>query len=170
MGSVAGELDRGTAALVLAQPATRGAFLAAKVVAIAIVLAVGIAAATVVGWIYTAILFEPLPIGGWLGMALLSWLALMAWASLTFLASAATGSTTAAAGLGFVALVVVNLASIVPALGRLLPSGLTAPAIELASGSSVADPAAAVTSVIGTVVLVAAAVVGAQLAFRGREL
>jgi ABC-2 type transport system permease protein len=170
MGSVAGELDRGTAALVLAQPATRGAFLAAKVVAIAIVLAVGMAAATVVGWIYTAILFEPLPIGGWLGMALLSWLALMAWASLTFLASAATGSTTAAAGLGFVALVVVNLASIVPALGRLLPSGLTAPAIELASGSSVADPAAAVTSVIGTVVLVAAAVVGAQLAFRGREL
>ena len=103
-------------------------------------------------------------------MAVLSWLALMAWASLTFLASAATGSTTAAAGLGFIALVVVNLASIVPALGRLLPSGLTVPAIELASGSSVADPAAAVTSVIGTVVLVGAAVLGAQLAFRGREL
>ena len=34
MGSVSGELDRGTAALVLAQPATRGAFLAAKLVAI----------------------------------------------------------------------------------------------------------------------------------------
>ena len=61
MGSVAGELDRGTAALVLAQPATRGAFLAAKVIAIALVLAVGMAAATIVGWIYTAILFEPLP-------------------------------------------------------------------------------------------------------------
>ncbi len=143
MGSVAGELDRGTAALVLAQPATRSAFLAAKLVAIAIVLAVGMAAATIVGWIYTAILFEPLPVGGWLAMAVLSWLALMAWAALTFLASAATGSTTAAAGIGFVALVVVNLASIAPALGQLLPSGLSAPAIELATGSSVADPAAA---------------------------
>ena len=50
-------------------------------------------------------LFEPLPVGGWLAMAALSWLALCAWAALTFLASAATGSTTLAAGLGFVALV-----------------------------------------------------------------
>ena len=170
MGSVAGELDRGTAALVLAQPATRAAFLAAKVIAIAVVLALGMAGATIVGWIYTAILFEPLPVGGWLAMAVLSWLALMAWAALTFLASAATGSTTAAAGIGFVALVIVNLASIVPALGRLLPSGLTTPAIELATGSGVAEPASAVTSVVGTVVLIGAAVVGAQLAFRGREL
>jgi len=170
MGSVAGELDRGTAALVLAQPATRAAFLAAKVIAIAVVLALGMAGATIVGWIYTAILFEPLPVGGWLAMAVLSWLALMAWAALTFLASAATGSTTAAAGIGFVALVIVNLASIVPALGRLLPSGLSTPAIELATGSGVAEPASAVTSVVGTVVLIGAAVVGAQLAFRGREL
>ena len=91
------------------------------------------AAATIVGWIYTAILFEPLPVAGWIAMAALSWLALMAWASITFLASAATGSTTAAAGIGFVALVVISLASIVPALDRLLPSGLSAPAIQLAS-------------------------------------
>ena len=170
MGSVAGELDRGTAALVLAQPATRAAFLAAKVIAIAVVLALGMAGATIVGCIYTANLFEPLPVGGWLAMAVLSWLALMAWAALTFLASAATGSTTAAAGIGFVALVIVNLASIVPALGRLLPSGLSTPAIELATGSGVAEPASAVTSVVGTVVLIGAAVVGAQLAFHGREL
>ena len=102
-------------------------------------------------------------------MAVLSWLALMAWASITFLASAATGSTTAAAGMGFVALVVVSLASIVPALGQLLPTGLSAPAIELATGTGVTDPAAAVTSVVGTVVLIGAAVLGAQLAFRARE-
>jgi hypothetical protein len=101
---------------------------------------------------------------------MLSWLALMAWAALTFLASAATGSTTAAAGIGFVALVVVNLASIVPALGRLLPSGLATPATELATGTSLTDPAAAATAVIGTVVLVGAALIGAQLAFRGKEL
>ena len=63
---------------------------------------------------YTAILFEPLPVGGWVAMAALSWLALMAWAAITFLASAATGSTTAAAGIGFVGIVVISLASIVP--------------------------------------------------------
>ena len=118
MGSVAGELDRGTAALVLAQPATRARVPRGEAGRDRDrARAWASAAATIVGWIYTAILFEPLPVGGWLAMAVLSWLALMAWASLTFLASAATGSTTAAAGLGFVALVVVNLASIVPALG-----------------------------------------------------
>ncbi|HEY3336688.1 MAG TPA: ABC transporter permease subunit [Candidatus Limnocylindrales bacterium] len=170
MGSVAGELDRGTAALVLAQPATRAAFLAAKLVAIALVLAVSVATAMAVAWIYTAILFEPLPIGGWLAMAALSWLALLAWASLTFLASAATGSTTAAAGLGFVALVVISLVSIVPVLDHLLPSGLSAPAIELASVGSVADAGAALTAVLGTVVLILAATIGAHLSFRAREL
>ena len=39
MGSVSGELDRGTAAMVLAQPVGRPAFLAAKLLAIAAVLA-----------------------------------------------------------------------------------------------------------------------------------
>src|SRR6476620_4880775 len=57
MGSVSGELDRGTAALVLAQPATRGAFLGAKLVAIGVVLGVSVIAASVVAWVYTAILF-----------------------------------------------------------------------------------------------------------------
>jgi len=170
MGSVSGELDRGTAALVLAQPATRAAFLGAKLVAIGVVLGVAVVAASVVAWIYTAILFEPLPVAGWVAMAALSWLALMAWASITFLASAATGSTTAAAGIGFVGIVVISLASIVPALDRLLPSGLSAPAIQLASGAAVPDPAAALTAVLGTTVLIVAAGVGAQLAFRSREL
>ena len=97
MGSVAGELDRGTAALVLAQPVTRAAFLAAKLAAIAIVLGIAVVLAAIGAWVYTGVLFEPLPVGGWLAMAALSWLALCAWAALTFLASAATGSTTLAA-------------------------------------------------------------------------
>lgn len=170
MGSVAGELDRGTAALVLAQPVTRGAFLGAKLVAIAVVLATAVVAATVVAWVYTAILFEPLPVPGWIAMAFLSWLALFAWAALTFVASAATGSTTAAAGLGFVALVVISLVSIVPALDRLLPSGLSRPAIELGAGTPLSDGGAAMTAIAGTIVLIVAAGVAAHLAFRNREL
>ncbi|HEX5828832.1 MAG TPA: ABC transporter permease subunit [Candidatus Limnocylindrales bacterium] len=170
MGSVSGELDRGTAALVLAQPATRGAFLAAKLVAIGIVLGISLALATVVAWAYTAVLFEPLPALGWVAMAALSWLALMAWASVTFLASAATGSTTAAAGIGFVALVVTSLAAIVPAVDRLLPTGLSAPAISLGATGAVPDPGVALSAVLGTVVLVVVAGVAAGLTFRGREL
>ena len=76
MGSVSGELDRGTAAMVLAQPVGRPAFLAAKLLAIAAVLGIAMLIGSTVAWIYTAILFEPLPLGGWLAMTVLSWLAL----------------------------------------------------------------------------------------------
>lgn len=171
MGSVSGELDRGTAAMVLAQPVGRPAFLAAKLLAIAIVLGVVTLLACVVAWPYTAILFEPLPIGGWLAMAALSWLALVAWASLTFLASAVTGSTMAAAGLGFVALVGIGLLAISPALDQFLPTGLTVPAIGLAAGTGAAvDGARLATAVIGSLVLITAALGGAIVVFRRREL
>ena len=170
MGSVAGELDRGTAALVLAQPVTRAAFISAKLAALAIVLGISVGLAAVSAWVYTGVLFEPLPVGGWLAMAALSWLALCAWAALTFLASAATGSTTLAAGLGFVALVVISLGAIVPALDRLLPTGLTTPAIVLASGETGLNAGALVTAIAGTAVLIAACLGGAILAFRRREL
>lgn len=171
MGAVAGELDRGTAALVLAQPATRPAFLAAKLVGIGVTLAASMLLAAIAAWVYTAVLFEPQPIGGWLAMAFLSWLALMTWAALTFLASAATGSTTAAAGIGFVALVVVSLAAVVPVLDRFLPTGLTVPATQLASGAAAAlDAGRLATAVAGTMLLIAASLGGAMLAFRRREL
>ena len=170
MGAVSGELDRGTAALVLAQPATRPAFLAAKLVAIGFVLGVSVVVASAVAWIYTAILFEPLPIGGWLAMAALSWLALMAWASVTFLASAATGSTTAAAGLGFVALVAISLLAVVPALDHVLPSGLTLPAIQLGAAVDGVDGGQVLSATLGTIVLILAALAGAVFTFRKREL
>lgn len=171
MGSVSGELDRGTAALVLAQPATRPAFLAAKLVAIGVVLGISTLLAVLVAWAYTAILFAALPIGGWIAMAALAWLALVAWGSLTFLASAATGSTTAAAGLGFVAWIAVSIAAIVPALDRLLPTGLTAPAIAIAAGTTAdMDAGRLATTVLGTLVVIAASLAGALVAFRRREL
>jgi ABC-2 type transport system permease protein len=170
MGSVAGELDRGTAALVLAQPVTRAAFISAKLSALAIVLGISVGLAAVSAWVYTSVLFEPPSVGGWLAMTVLSWLALCAWAALTFLASAATGSTTLAAGLGFVALVVISLGAVVPAFDRLLPTGLTTPAIQLASGETGLEAGALVTAVVGTVVLIAACLGGAILTFGRREL
>ena len=171
MGSVAAELDRGTAALILAQPATRPAFLLAKLLGIAVVLAVCTAAAMLVAWIYTAILFEALPVGGFLAFAALSWLALFAWAALTFLASTVTGSAMAAAGLGFVALIGLSLVAIVPALDRVLPTGLSAPAALLATGqASTVDGGALATSIAGTLALVGACAALAIAAFRRREL
>jgi hypothetical protein len=156
---------------VLAQPATRPAFLVAKLVGIGLVLAVCTVAAVAVAWVYTAILFEPLPVGGWVALAVLAWLALLAWAAITFLASTATGSTTAAAGLGFVALIGLSILAVIPAVDHVLPTGLTLPSILIASGQPGAvDGGALATAVLGTVVLVAACAVGAIAAFARREL
>jgi ABC-2 type transport system permease protein len=171
MSSVSGELDRGTAALVLAQPATRAAFLLAKLVAIAVVLLLCTALGVTVAWIYTAILFEPASIAGWLAFAVLAWLALLAWASLTFLASTVTGSTTAAAGLGFVLLVVLSLLAILPALDHVLPTGLALPGALLASGGGDAvNGGYLAAAVAGTVILIAACAAVAIASFRRREL
>ncbi len=169
MGAVSGELDRGTAALVLAQPVGRPAFLAAKLVAIGIVLAISTALAVLVAWVYTVVLFEMQPVGGWFALFALNWLALLAWAALTLWASSATGSTTAAAGLGFVALIAISIAAAIPLLEQWLPAGLMGPASSLAVGSDT-DAAKLATAIVGSVAIVAVAAVGSVAAFRRREL
>jgi ABC-2 type transport system permease protein len=172
MGSVATEVERGTAAFILARPVGRGAFLRAKALAIGIVLAIGVALAIAVGWLYTAILFEPPAVGGWVAMGLLTWLALAAWAALTFLASTVTGSAVAAAGLGFAALLVLSFVAAAPAVARFTPAGLATPAAGLATG---ATTVAALgwdlwLPVIATVALIVLALGAATVAFGRREL
>jgi ABC-2 type transport system permease protein len=172
MGSVATEVERGTAAFILAPPVGRGAFLWAKALAIGIVLAIGVALAVAVGWLYTAILFEPPAVGGWVAMGMLTWLALAAWAALTFLASTITGSAIAAAGLGFVALLVLSLVAAAPAIARFTPAGLATPAAGLATG---ATTVAALgwdlwLPVIATVALIVLSLGAATVAFGRREL
>lgn len=169
MSAVSGELDRGTAAFVLSKTASRGAFLAAKVVAIAAVLGLATILAVALGWVYTAILFEPPVPAGWLAFAGLAWLGLCAWGAITFLGSTVTGSTAAAAGVGFVALLVLSLASAIPNVSRFVPGGLAEPAIALAAGTPV-EPADVLTPVISTVALIAVALGLAAWSFRRREL
>ncbi len=169
MGAVATERERGTAAFILSKSVSRGSFLGAKVVAIGVVLAVAVGLATAVAWVYTAILFEPMPVAGWVAMAVLAWLGLCAWAAITFLGSTVTGSAAAAAGLGFLALLVLSIASAVPGVGRFTPGGLAGPAVAYAVGGPVvvADVASAV---IATVVLIALALGAAGWAFSRQEL
>jgi ABC-2 type transport system permease protein len=169
MGAVATERDRGTAAFVLSKTASRDAFIAAKVVAIGAVLALCVMLAAVVAWIYTAILFEPLPVAGWIALGFLAWLGLCAWAALTFLGSTVTGSTAAAAGIGFGALLVLSIGSAIPNVGRVLPGGLAEPAVALASGTTV-DAGDVLVPVVSTAILIAAAVGLATWSFRRQEL
>lgn len=169
MSAVSGELDRGTAAFVLAKTATRGAFLAGKVVAIWAVLGLSTSLAVGLGWIYTAILFEPPAPAGWLAFAGLAWLGLCAWGAITFLGSTVTGSTAAAAGIGFVTLLVMSVLSAIPNVSRFVPGGLAEPAIALAAGAPV-EPVDVLVPVASTVALIACALILAAWSFRRREL
>ncbi len=171
MGSVAAEKERGTAAFLLTKPIGRGGFLGAKFVALGIVLGVATIAAAVVAWAYTAFLFEPGPIAGWLALTVLTWLGLCCWAAITLLASTVSGSSAAAAGIGVLALVALSIASAIPVVGRFLPLGLDGPALALATGRTAGLASGELaTAIAGSVVLIAAAGLGAWLAFRRQEL
>jgi ABC-2 type transport system permease protein len=169
MGAVSTEKDRGTAAFVLSKTATRGAFLGAKVAAIAAVLGLATVLAIVVGWIYTAILFEPPSVLSWIAMGLLAWLGLGAWAAITFLGSTVTGSTAAAAGIGFMAWLVLSIVSAVPTIGAYTPGGLAAPALALATGGAVATDDVLIP-VVSTIILIALCLAAAAWSFRRQEL
>lgn len=168
MGSVATEKERGTAALVLVKPVGRGAFLAAKLGAIAITLAVSTAIAGTGAWFYTFVLFEPLPIVGFAAAMGLQWLAMVAFAAITFLGSTLTRSALAAAGLGVAALIVLGILGIVPTLGAYLPTGLGTPARALALGLAQSGPGIA-GPMIATVGLIAVLLGLSWLAFRRQE-
>ena len=172
MGLVAGEKDRGTAAFVLVKPVSRGAFLAAKLVAVGLVLAVGTVAGVLVGWVYTAILFEPMAPAGWIALAGLTWLSLFAYAALTFVGSVVTGSTAAAAGIGFVALLVLGIVAALPSIGRLTPAGLVEPAASLAAGTASVSGLGMdlVVPVAATLAVIAGAIAVSAWAFARQEL
>jgi ABC-2 type transport system permease protein len=167
MGSVATEKDRGTAAFVLTKPASRAAFLVAKLVAISANLLLATAAAGVLGWYYTTVLFEPLPIGGYATMCLLLWLSLVVYASLTFLGSTLTSSAAAGAGIGVLFLVVTGIVAALPTVGRYTPEALAVPARQAALGLAAPDLAGALAANVALAVL---AMLLSWLVFRRQEL
>jgi ABC-2 type transport system permease protein len=167
MGAVAGEKDHGTAAFLLTKPISRSAFLGAKVVAIGVLLALATALAGLLCWIYTAILFEPLPVAGYTAAMVLVWLSIAVFASITLLASVTARSSIVAGGIGLGALVGAGILGAIPGLGSYLPAGLWGAAEQLSLGLT-PEP------LIGPV-LVAGATVGvvvglAWWAFRRQEL
>jgi ABC-2 type transport system permease protein len=167
MGSVATEKERGTAALILSKPVGRGAFLVAKLLAIALTLGISTTIAAAGAWFYTFVLFEPLPAAGFIAGTVLQLLALVSYAAITFVGSALTRSALAAAGLGVAAFIALGILGVIPAVARFLPTGLGAPARALALGQPGVD---VVGPTIATLSLIAGLVVVAWLAFRHQEL
>jgi ABC-2 type transport system permease protein len=167
MGSVAVEKERGTAALLLTKPVSRGAFLLAKLLAIGATLFVGLLLAAIGGYYYTLILFESLPPLGWAAMAGMLLLSLVAYASLTFLGSVLSRSSLAAAAIGIGAMIVLAILSALPSIGPFTPGGLDAPGAALAVGK---DPGAIIGPLLVNLAGVSAIFGVAWLAFRRQEL
>jgi ABC-2 type transport system permease protein len=167
MGSVANEKERGTAALVLSKPASRAAFLVAKVLAIGATLLVSVILASAAAYLYTAILFPAPGALGWAAMTGLLLLSLLGYTALTFLGSTLTRSSLAAAAIGVSGLVGLALVSALPNVARYTPGGLSAPGTSLAIGGDAGD---VLGPVLANVALVIALVGASWLAFRRQEL
>jgi ABC-2 type transport system permease protein len=167
MGTVAAEKERGTAAFILTKPVTRAAFVVAKVAAIGTLLALALAASGALAWVYTAILFEPLPVAGFAGAVALLWLSLAVFAAITFLASVVAPSGIVAGGIGFGAFVLAGILSALPGVGAYMPTSLWGAADQLAIGI-VPDPL--VGPVLFNVAVIAAAIGLAAAIFRRQEL
>ena len=139
MGSVANEKMSGTAALVLTKPVSRTAFLAAKFAALTTTLTVGTVLAGIAAYLYTAVLFEELPVGGFTALIAVSLLSYLVYMTITMMASTLLHSALPAAGIGVGIWILTSVLGPVPVIGDLMPSSLSNAAIQLALGDDVTD-------------------------------
>ncbi|HEX7492187.1 MAG TPA: ABC transporter permease [Candidatus Limnocylindrales bacterium] len=168
MGSVAWEKERGTAGMILTKPASRAAFLAAKVVAISITLGFAVALGCGLAYLYTLLLYPTVfPLGGYVAMALLMWWMCVAFAAITVLGSTVTRSAIAAAGIGLLAMLASGILGALPIVGDYSPSSLGNPALNLMLGR---DPGSWLGPVLFNVALVPAIFLATWLSFRRQEL
>ncbi len=168
MGSVATEKANGTAGMVLTKPASRAAFLASKLAALSLTLAIATALGCLFGYVYTGLLFDTwLPAVGWIVMTALLWITLVFYAALTFLGSVLTRSQIAAAGFGIVAFLVTGLVAVIPVVGDYIPQGLGKPARALALGQ---DPGVFWGPLVAAIAFVLLLYAISWLSFRRQEL
>lgn len=157
MGAVAQEKDKGTAALMLVKPMPRGVFLAAKMVALGLTFALGIALAGVACYYYTLLVFEVLSLPAWLALNGLLLLFILVYVALTLLCSTLSQSQVVSGALAFGFLVVLSSLGALPRLGDWMPGRLTTWAGSLfTGGGEAAWPAVAVSGGLIVVALLAA--------------
>ncbi len=131
MGLMAIEKERGTAALMLSKPLSRTAFLVAKFLGMAVVLAIALAVAAIGGYYYTLYLFEPLPLGAWLGLNGSMGLLMLVIVAITLLFSTLFTSQAAAAGVAFGVYLLISLFGNIPAISPYIPDRVVAWGVSL---------------------------------------
>jgi ABC-2 type transport system permease protein len=124
MGSVANELQRGTAVITLSKPVTRAAFVTAKFAAMSLTFVVSLAVASALCLAYTVWLIGPADAVGFLGLNLLLAVFLMFCLAVTVLFSSLFKSSLAAGGTALGVLVGQAVLSVLPRIGDYVPGRL----------------------------------------------
>jgi ABC-2 type transport system permease protein len=170
MGAIAGEKEKGTAALILSKPMPRWAFVCSKFTAQTLVYIGGFLIAAACTLYYTWFLFGPVDGGAFMFSNLLLMVWFMTYVAVTLTGSALTRSVGAAAGVGLGGAVLLMLSGNLPWFGPLMPGGLVAWASQLGLGTS-PDPVTANGGAIAmALVLIVMCVLGAMAAFERQEL
>lgn len=167
MGAVAGEKERGTAAMILSKPLSRAAFLNSKYTAQSLLYILAFGLTTAVGYYYTITLFESLNFGIFLSLNLLLLLWILVFAGVTLLGSTLGNSTGAAAGFSLAGAILLLLSGSIPRIGALLPGGLLSWAGQI---SSQTETAANWGAVAMSVVIILICLIAALGVFERQEL
>jgi len=167
MNAVAGEKEKGTAAMVLSKPIPRWSFIVSKYVAQGLVYLLAISLAGIAAYYYTFYLFEKLPAAGFIMANLLMYLWLMVFAAVTLLGSSIGKTTGAAAGIGVLGGIILLVSGVIPKYGTLFTSGLInwATALFLDLGGAINGGALTVT--LGLILLL---LVGSISAIEEQEI
>lgn len=131
MGAIAGEKERGTAAMVLSKPLPRWAFVLSKFTAQAILFLGGFLLSGLTAYYYTLVLFAPLDFGAFMlgNGVLLLWL--LVYTAVTTLGSAIANSTSMGAGIALAGAVLLLLLGAIPQIAGLAPGALVSWASQL---------------------------------------
>jgi ABC-2 type transport system permease protein len=124
MNAVAGEKEKGTAAMVLSKPIPRWSFILSKYIAQGLVYLLAISLAGLAAYYYTIYLFDGLQFAGFALANFLLYLWLMIFAAVSLLGSSIGKTTAAAAGISLLAGIILLLSGAIPRYGSLFSSGL----------------------------------------------
>jgi ABC-2 type transport system permease protein len=170
MGAVAGEKERGTAAMALSKPLPRSAYILAKFVAQAGAYVSAMLLGGVGGYYYTWILFKGVTVAGFALVTGLLIVWLLVFVAVALLGSTLARSNGASAGIGLGISVALLVVGSVPQWGALAPGGLVAWAGQVVATAAGAPSAANGGALAMSGVLIVLCLVGAVGAFERQEL
>lgn len=157
MNAVAGEKEKGTAAMILSKPLPRWIFIVSKYLSQGVVYLIAVALSGLAAYYYTLFLFDSLPWPGFLLSNLLLYAWLMVYAAITLLGSALGKTTAAAAGIAAIGGITILLSSTIPHYGILAPSGLLEWASALSLDIEGGFSGGAIAAALGLILLALAA-------------